>query len=256
MKKLSIVVPIFNELDNLDQLVSEVESAVSKLSIQDWEAILVDDGSTDGTKDHLAKLVEQKKPFRSLHFSSNQGQTAAMDAGIRNADGKIIVFMDADLQNDPKDIGKLLEKLDEGVDCVCGVRVKRRDNALRLLSSKIANGVRNWLSQETITDTGCSLKAFRRECFEGMQLFEGMHRFLPTLVKMRGFRVIEVPVNHRPRFAGDSKYGVWNRVFKSFKDLLAVRWMKARILKYHICEAHAHESLGGDNPPKKDLQVA
>ena len=234
MLQISVVVPVYNEVDNLEPLIQRIESALAGRKAESWEAILVDDGSKDGTTPLMDELSPRHPNFRMVHFVTNQGQTAAMDAGIRLARGAFIVTMDADLQNDPDDIETLMGRMDDQVDCVCGVRVKRQDNWIRLVSSRIANGIRNRLSQETITDTGCSLKAFRRECFDRIQLFEGMHRFLPTLVKMEGYRVTEVPVKHHPRVAGTSKYGVLNRLFKSFRDLLAVRWMKQRQLRYQI----------------------
>ncbi len=145
--------------------------------------------------------------------------------------------MDADLQNDPADIPKFLEALDKGVDCVCGTRVATRskgDSYLRVISSRIANAVRNKLSQENITDAGCTYRAFRRACVDKLKLYRGLHRFIPTLLKMEGFSVAEIPVTNNPRLHGESKYGVWNRLFKSFHDLLAIRWMKSRVLGYKV----------------------
>lgn len=231
---VSIVVPVCNERDNLEKLVEKIESAMGGERTPSWELILVDDGSTDGSDAVMTALARERPHLRHLHFTCNQGQTAAMDAGIRAARGTYVVTMDADLQNDPADIPNLLDHMEEGIGCVAGVRTKRRDNWLRRVSSRFANWVRNKLSNENITDTGCSLKVFRRACFDRIQLFEGLHRFLPTLVKMEGYRVVEVPVRHHPRHAGESKYGVWNRVFKSLWDLLAVRWMKRRHLRYEF----------------------
>ena len=156
-----------------------------------------------------------------------------MDAGFKHAVGKYVVTMDADLQNDPADIPKLLEKLNT-CDMVCGWRQKRNDPWIKRISSKVANSIRNKLSNEDIKDTGCSLKAYRRECFSRIKLFNGMHRFLPTLFKMEGFSVTEVVVNHYPRKFGKSKYGVFNRAFRAFMDLLVVRWMKKRKLNYEV----------------------
>ena len=238
---LSVVVPVYNEAPNLEALTGKVMAALAKLDLGFWELIFVDDGSRDETPDLLAELAARHAPVRAIKFAENQGQTAAMDAGFRAARGSLVVTLDGDLQNDPEDIAALLDHLGEDVGCVCGVRTIRQDSFLRKISSRIANGVRNRLSNENITDTGCSLKLFRRECLDRMKLYEGMHRFLPTLVKMEGYRVVEVPVKHHPRFAGDSKYGVWNRVFKSFFDLLAVRWMKKRLLRYRI-----EEVIGGE----------
>jgi glycosyltransferase involved in cell wall biosynthesis len=161
-----------------------------------------------------------------------------MWAGMKAARGKYIVTLDADLQNDPRDIPQFLEAL-KRFDCVCGTRVEARsqgDNFIRILSSKIANGVRNKLSGETITDAGCCFRAFKRECVQDLKFFKGMHRFLPTLFKIEGFTVTEIPVRHNPRASGQAHYGVWNRLFASFYDLLAVRWMKKRMFRYKIAE--------------------
>ena len=168
-----------------------------------------------------------------MHFKKNAGQTAAMDAGFRHAKGSYVVSMDADLQNDPADIPQLLEKL-KTYDMVCGWRQKRNDPWIKRISSKVANAIRNKLSQEEIRDTGCSLKAYRKECLDKIKLFNGMHRFLPTLFKMEGFTVAEVVVNHYPRKFGKSKYGISNRAVRAFIDLLVVRWMKERKLNYEV----------------------
>ena len=173
--------------------------------------------------------------LRVIKLARNAGQTAALDAGFRRSHGAVVVTLDADLQNDPADIPALLSNL-EGCDAVVGVRRTRRDSLVRRLSSRIANYVRNRLSDEEITDTGCSLKAYRREALERLVLYNGMHRFLPTLIKMEGFHVREVPVGHRPRKHGQSKYGIGNRLVPAFVDLLAVRWMKKRKLRYEVME--------------------
>jgi glycosyltransferase involved in cell wall biosynthesis len=230
--RLSVVVPVFNERENVAALDARILEAIGRLGLIDWEVLYVDDGSQDGTGPMLDTIADKNLRARIIHFETNQGQTAAMDAGIHHARGQLLITMDADLQNAPEDMALLMDHLAEDVGCVCGVRTQRRDNWLRRVSSKIANAIRNRLSNDNVTDTGCSLKLYRRECFDHIKLFEGMHRFLPTLIKMEGYRVIEVPVSHHPRTAGDSKYGVWNRVFKSFVDLLAVRWMKNRRLAY------------------------
>src|SRR5439155_21361629 len=155
------------------------------------------------------------------------------------ARGKYVMTMDADLQNDPVDIPNSLEAHSTGVDCVCGTRVATRgkgDNFIRVASSRIANWVRNKLSDENISDAGCTYRCFKRECVEKLKLYRGLHRFIPTLLKMEGFRVSEIPVSNNPRLHGQSKYGVWNRLFKSFRDLLAIRWMKSRMLGYRVVE--------------------
>jgi len=232
MTQLSVVVPVFNERENLRPLVDEIAAAVRPLQLA-WELLLVDDGSSDGSAEIIAQLAAEVPEVRGLHFRANRGQTAAFDAGFKAARGEVVVTMDADLQNDPKDIAVLLSAL-PGNHAAVGYRRKRRDSWLRRVSSRIANSVRNRLSGDDIIDTGCSLKAFRRECLAHVKLFTGMHRFLPTLLRIEGFQVVQVAVNHRERFAGESKYGVWNRVFRAFVDLLAVRWMRKRRLDYEV----------------------
>ncbi|MBF0101897.1 MAG: glycosyltransferase family 2 protein [Desulfobacterales bacterium] len=232
--RLTIVIPIFNEAENIVLLSNKLESAIEKINPEFWEVIFVNDGSIDGSTEILNDLVTTRNRFRVIHFDKNYGQTAAFDCGIRSAAGEWIVTMDGDLQNNPDDISLLITHRKEGIGCVAGYREKRQDSWLRRISSSIANTIRNKLSNDNIRDTGCSLKLFRKEAFNHIKLFEGMHRFLPTLIRMEGYDVVQVPVSHYPRHRGTSKYGVWNRVFKSFLDLLAVRWMKKRMLTYRI----------------------
>jgi glycosyltransferase involved in cell wall biosynthesis len=186
----------------------------------------------------LKEMAASDIKIRAQKFAFNCGQSAALWAGMKAARGKFIVTLDADLQNDPKDAPKLLEAL-KNFDCACGTRIQVRshgDNFIRIASSGIANWVRNKLSGENISDAGCCYRAFKRECIADLKFFKGMHRFLPTLFKIEGFTVTEIPVGHNPRVAGASHYGVWNRLFASFYDLLAVRWMKQRMFKYKIAE--------------------
>ncbi|HEX6159675.1 MAG TPA: glycosyltransferase family 2 protein, partial [Thermoanaerobaculia bacterium] len=194
-------------------------------------------GSSDRS---LAVLREQQKEYptlRVLAFEKNSGQTAALDAAWRNAQGRMVVSLDADLQNDPADIPAMIRKLDEsGSDMVIGVRVNRQDTWARRMQSKIGNGVRNLITGDRITDTGCSLKLVKREAIDHVQLFTGMHRFLPTLVRYAGYKVVEMPVNHRARQFGVSKYGAMNRAFRGLADCLAVRWMGKRMLRYRVRE--------------------
>ena len=229
---LSLVIPVYNERDNLAPLLAEIGASLRGKGYR-YEVLMVDDGSTDGSADALAALRGDHPELRIVRLARNAGQTAAMDAGFRRARGRVVVTLDADLQNDPADIPLLIRGM-EGWDAVVGVRRVRRDSLVRRVSSRVANYVRNRLSDETITDTGCSLKAYRREAVARLKLYRGMHRFLPTLLKMEGFRVREVPVGHRPRGHGRSKYGISNRLVPSFVDLLAVRWMKKRMLRYEV----------------------
>jgi glycosyltransferase involved in cell wall biosynthesis len=233
---LSICVPVYNEAENLPLLHAAVAKVIDAHQIA-AELILVDDGSTDGSWANIEALVSKDARVRGIKFAFNCGETAASDAGLRAARGVYVMTMDADLQNDPADIPAFLAELATGVDCVCGTRVKTRgkgDSFVRVASSRIANWVRNKLSDENITDAGCTYRAFKRECIDKLKLYRGLHRFIPTLLKMEGFTVVEIPVTNNPRLHGESKYGVWNRLFKSFRDLLAIRWMKSRLLGYRV----------------------
>jgi glycosyltransferase involved in cell wall biosynthesis len=224
---LSVIIPLFNEEDNVVPLQEEIADA---LRGRDYELILVDDCSTDAT---LAR-IRRGPGVRVIEFEKNTGQSAAMYAGIMAACGDILVTMDGDRQNDPADIERLLAKLDEGFDLVTGWRVKRQDGLAKKISSRIANFVRSRFTRDGVHDTGCSLKVMRRECRDALFLFRGMHRFIPALVKGLGFRITEMPVNHRPRTAGVSKYGFGSRAWKATCDMLAVRWFLSRQLKLRV----------------------
>jgi glycosyltransferase involved in cell wall biosynthesis len=234
--ELSLVIPAYNERENLAPLLAEIRDALTGRS---YEVIVVDDGSTDGSLEALKSLQRDHPQLHILAFERNAGQTAAFAAGFRAARGSIVVTLDADLQNDPADIPKLVQTLERtGATAVAGYRATRRDTPWKRLQSRIANGVRNRLNGEVIRDTGCSLKAFRTQAVQALPLFGGMHRFLPTLIKMQGGTVTEVPVGHRPRRHGVTKYGMWNRVLRSLIDAFAVRWMQRRALRYRVREEH------------------
>ncbi len=228
------MVPAYNERENLAPLLAEIAAALGGRS---YEVIVVDDGSSDGTLEALKTLRQRYPQLRIIAFEHNAGQTAAFAAGFRAARAPLVVTLDADLQNDPADIPKIVETLQRtGVTAVAGYRANRRDTSWKRLQSRIANGVRNRLNGEVIRDTGCSLKAFRTDAVRDLPLFSGMHRFLPTLIKMQGGTVTEVPVGHRPRQHGVTKYGMWNRVWRSLVDAFAVRWMQRRALRYRVRE--------------------
>ncbi len=224
---ISLVVPAYNEEENLPELVAEIRAALDPVE-QSWELLLVDDASTDGTLAAMKTLAATEPRIRLLRHRRNAGQSAGLASGFRRARGRVVVTLDADLQNDPADIPRLLEELARGWDVVSGVRVDRRDTFVRRASSKIANSVRNWATDEAITDVGCSLKVYRAEFLAHLPMFTGMHRFLPTLVRWNGARVTEIPVRHRPRLHGVAKYGIGNRLFRALADLFAVRWMRTR----------------------------
>jgi len=234
---LSLVIPCYNEEGNLRPLLSAIREAVDPLGLA-YEVVITDDCSKDKSWEILKELAGANKQVRVQRFAFNCGESAASWAGLKAARGKYLVTIDADLQNDPRDLPKFIEAL-KHFDCVCGTRVESRgkgDNFIRIASSRVANWVRNKLSGEKISDAGCTYRAFRRECIESLKFFRGMHRFLPTLFKIEGFTVTEIPVSNNPRFTGKSNYGVCNRLFASFYDLLAVRWMKKRMLRYQVAE--------------------
>lgn len=234
---LSLVVPCYNEQDNLRPLVTAIRDAIEPLNVS-YEIVITDDCSHDRSWEILKELAANDARIRVQRFAFNCGESAASFAGMKSARGQYVVTLDADLQNDPKDLPKFLEAL-KTFDCVCGTRVQTRgqgDHFVRIASSRIANWVRNKLSGEQISDAGCTYRAFKRECIDNLKFFKGMHRFLPTLFKIEGFTVTEISVSNHPRFAGQSHYGVWNRLFASFYDLLAVRWMKRRMFHYQISE--------------------
>jgi dolichol-phosphate mannosyltransferase len=236
--EVSIVVPVYDEEGSIEPLLDELDRVLSGEEFT-WEVIAVDDGSEDRSRVILAGERGRRPWLRVVVFERNMGQTAALEAGWRVARGRYLASMDADLQNDPADIPRLYEMLERegsGCDMAIGVRVKRRDTAWKRLQSRIGNRVRNWITGDRISDTGCSLKMMRRECFDGMTLFNGMHRFLPTLVRMKGWSVSEIPVNHRDRRWGETKYGAANRAWRGLVDCLAVRWMRRRMLRYEAKE--------------------
>jgi glycosyltransferase involved in cell wall biosynthesis len=236
--ELSLVAPVRDERDNLGALHQRVCAVFDgRLG---FELILVDDASVDGSRTVIADLGRSDRRVRPLFLAEHCGQTTALRVGIEAARAPIVATLDADLQNDPADLPRMLELL-QGCDAVVGFRVGRRDGFVRRASSRIANGVRNALARDSIRDTGCSLKVFRAHAVRALPLqFEGMHRFMPTLLRYHGFEVREHPVSHRPRRAGRSKYGVANRALRAFRDLLAVCWMRSRIRRARIVAVDDH----------------
>jgi dolichol-phosphate mannosyltransferase len=226
---LSVVVPLYNEEANLPILQEELRVALSGL---DYEILFVDDGSIDRT----AERIEAAPNIRLIRFEKNCGQSAAIYAGLVAARGATVVIIDGDLQNDPADIPRLLAEITHGADLVCGYRLKRQDTVVKRLTSRIANTVRSRYTKDGVRDTGCTLKAMRRECVSALFPFKGMHRFIPALVKAAGYRLVEIPVNHRPRRFGQSKYGLSNRALRATIDMFGVRWLLSRRLNYKIRE--------------------
>lgn len=236
MIDLSVVLPVYDEEESLPVLWAELQAVLDPAGLE-YDVVFVDDGSRDRSAEVIRGFCAASPRARLVRLDGNHGETAAIDAGLRAARGRWVVSMDADLQNDPRDIPVLLSHLDQW-DAVTGWRVRRGegDSIVRRVSSRVANRVRNTLSQESIQDSACTFRAFRRECLHDLVLYRGLHRFIPTLLRMRGYRVLEVPINHRPRRFGRSKYGVMNRALVAFVDLLAVRWMKKRLLRYRVVE--------------------
>lgn len=233
--QLSIVVPVYNEEENIKLLAEEVMGVLSKTDII-YELLFADDGSKDNTLNEIKEVIKTHgDKVRFVSFDKNKGQTAAFIAGFRNAKGRYIATLDGDMQNDPNDLPALFAEIEKGeFDMVNGIRAKRQDNFIRKISSKIGNGFRNWLTSESVSDVGCSIRIFKAECVKEIPVLNGLHRFFPTLVRMQGFSITEIPVNHRERELGTSKYGVLNRAFVGLRDTFAVRWMqnRVRVIKY------------------------
>ncbi len=234
-QSVSIVIPVFNEEENLPRLFSEIASAMRPLE-RTWEVVFVDDGSTDRSLAVLKHLAQDNAEVRYLAFTRNRGQSAAFCAGFDEASHPIVVTLDADLQNDPADIPAMLALFDQGYGMAIGWRKKRQDTFSKRYASKIANAIRNRITRESVRDTGCSLKVMRRDMLVRIPRFKGMHRYLPTLMKLEGATVAEMPVNHRERHMGVSKYGNWERAVAGVRDLFGVRWLQDRHFGYEIRE--------------------
>ena len=224
---VSVVVPLFNEEENVPILQAELTAALVGL---DYEIIFVDDGSIDQTVQRIAPDPR----VRLVQFERNAGQSAALYAGLQSARGDVAVLIDGDLQNDPADIPKLLAAIEGGADLVCGYRAQRKDTVVKRITSRVANFVRSRFTKDGVRDTGCTLKAMKRECIAALLPFKGMHRFIPALVKGAGYRLVEIPVNHRPRKFGLSKYGLGNRALRATTDMFGVRWLLSRRMNYKV----------------------
>ncbi|MBN2141095.1 MAG: glycosyltransferase family 2 protein [Desulfovibrionaceae bacterium] len=231
----SLVIPVYNEQGNLQTLFTEIKAAMDPLA-RPWEALFIDDGSLDQSLEVIRDICREHKEARYLAFARNRGQSAAFCAGFDAARAKVLITMDSDLQNDPADIPGLLAEFEKGFDLVLGRRARRRDSLVKRMSSRIGNAVRNWVTHDGVRDTGCSLKVMRADLALNLPRFRNMHRFLPALMKMRGARLAEVDVNHRPRHSGRSKYGTWDRALAGLFDLIGVSWLIRRDLDYQIKE--------------------
>jgi glycosyltransferase involved in cell wall biosynthesis len=229
MSNVSVVVPLYNEEQSVAILQRELADALTGL---DYEIIFVDDGSQDKT---VARIAADPRT-RVLPFEKNAGQSAAIFAGLQAVRSQVAVLIDGDLQNDPADIPRLLAEISRGADLVCGYRAQRKDTLLKRMTSRVANFVRSRFTRDGVRDTGCTLKAMRRDCIGALVPFKGMHRFIPALVKGAGYRLVEIPVNHRPRRFGQSKYGLGNRALRATIDMFGVRWLLSRRLNYKLRE--------------------
>lgn len=241
---LSVAIHFFNEEESIITVCEEVREVLDGKVEGGWELIMVDDGSTDRTPELIGELCARYPHFRGITLAPNSGQSAAMEAGFRAARGKIIANMDGDGQNDPRDFLPLLEEMARRkVDMMCGVRAKRADNWFRRFSSRFANGIRSWLLEDNITDVGCSLRVFRRSCFRNIGFFRHAHRYFPALFIQRGYKVAEMPVNHRPRRHGTSKYGKgFARLWAGIVDIMGVYWLKKRAHRYRVREVTPRKS--------------
>jgi len=240
--EISIIIPVYNEAASLPQLQVELFSVMRDY---DHEIVFVDDGSNDDS----AKQIQRSPRIRLLQFVKNCGQSAAIYAGLAMARGRVLVLLDSDLQNDPNDIPRLLEEIEKGADLVCGYRAKRQDTWFKKFQSTIANRIRSRFTRDGIRDTGCTLKAMRRECREALIPFYGMHRFLPALIKGMGYKLVEIPDNHRPRRHGASKYTFGNRALRATIDMFGVRWLLSRQIKIRLKESELEESRGEPGSP-------
>ncbi len=228
----SVVIPLKNEESNIEDLVQELEPVMQRLNAK-WELICIDDGSTDQTLPILQDLAKKKPYLRVLSFTKNYGQSSAFDAGFKAAKGEFVITLDGDRQNDPADIPLLIKEIKDA-DLVTGYRLRRQDPWSKKITSKLANFVRSRVCHDGVRDTGCSLKIYRTSCLKNIKMYQGMHRFLPALFRIEGYRIKEMPVNHRERTKGTTKYNFFNRSFNTVSDMFAVRWMRKRHLNYKL----------------------
>jgi dolichol-phosphate mannosyltransferase len=224
---VSVVIPCYNEEECVPLLMNRLQEVFEELPVYSYECVFVNDGSTDATGEHLKELHAADPRVRPLSLIQNMGQSAALVAGMRHARGQYIITLDADLQNDPCDIPRILELLQE-YDCVCGYRAQRQDSWIRKISSKIANWTRDRVLHDGIRDSGCGSKGFRKVCVDYIIPFNGVHRFFAVFLRSAGLSIVECPVTHHPRTHGVSKYGISNRLWRGLFDLIGVAWLRKR----------------------------
>lgn len=228
----SIVIPLKDEAENIYDLITNIVLTMDRMT-DPWEVICVDDGSTDDTLKNLIELKEKLPQMRIISFDGNYGQSNAFAAGFDAARGEYVITMDGDCQNDASDIPRMIEVIQDA-DMVCGIRQKRKDTFFKKIISRVANFIRSRFCHDGVQDTGCSLKVYRRDCLNKIKMYRGMHRFLPALFLIEGFRIKEIPVKHHQRAYGKTKYNIFNRSFNTVADMFAVRWMHKRQLQYQI----------------------
>lgn len=231
---VTVVLPVYNEESCIAGVLDELVSTLNAKLGRPYEILAVDDGSTDRTPELLRAAAARHPALRVLRLTPNAGQSAAFCEGFRAARGGIVVTLDADGQNDPADIPSVVDRIGDDADCCCGYRASRMDKASRRVASRWANAVRNRALGESIIDTGCSVKAFKVAFVRNLQPWDGIHRFFSSFVAMQGGRICQIPVNHRPRAAGASKYTNWRRLRKTLRDLRGVVWLKSRTRRYTV----------------------
>jgi glycosyltransferase involved in cell wall biosynthesis len=229
----SVVIPLYNEQENVPILAAEVHAVFEELAEYDYELVFVNDASTDGTRKALESAAAENRRVRPLHLVRNSGQSAAIVAGMRRARGEYLLMLDGDLQNDPRDLPRMLELL-QVYDCAFGYRAKRQDSWVKRRASRVGNGVRKWWLKDAITDAGCGSKGFRRHCVQHMIPFNGMHRYFGVVMSAAGCSIGEFEATHHPRRHGSSKYGVWDRLWRGLYDLLGVAWLRNRYVAARV----------------------
>lgn len=235
---ISVILPAFNEEENLVSLLDELHQALKSLN-KTYEILVVDDASNDNTLQRLTTLQKEDSSLRILQHQRRCGQSAAYASGFREARGEFYLTLDSDCQHDPADIPSFWQAMQEGVDCVAGYREKRQDSALKKRASRWANAFRDALTGVKVCDAGCTFRLFRAEVTNELPVFNGLHRFFVTLLKYQGFSVVEIPIHHRPRLKGDSKYGVHDRLWRGLRDCFAMRWFRRRVVP-----ARRYKSIG------------
>ncbi len=227
--ELSVILPVFNERENIGPLVQEIQVALRPLGKR-WEVLAVDDCSRDDSVEVMQRLQGNHPELRVIRHRRNCGQSAAFATGLALARGRVIITLDSDRQNDPADLPRMIEALRGDVAAVFGVRRRREDSSIRRLSSRVANGYRDWITGVTVKDAGCFLRVMRRDALQELPIFNGLHRFMGTLLQYHGYRVLEMDVNHRARVAGQSNYGIGNRMWRGIRDCFAMRWYRSRVV--------------------------